>query len=130
MPGTRTTSPVPTIRLAIREGDLVLLDVWGKKDTPGAVYYDITWMGFVGKAPSQRMQEVFEVVRDARDVGVKTVTDAINGGRRIAGWEVDRATRNHIKQKGFRRVFYPSHRTFHRHGRPFQWSEHGRPGNS
>ena len=35
--------PVP-----IREGDLVLLDVWGKKNTPGAVYYDITWMGFVG----------------------------------------------------------------------------------
>jgi Xaa-Pro aminopeptidase len=29
--------PVP-----IREGDLVLLDVWGKKNTPGAVYYDIT----------------------------------------------------------------------------------------
>ena len=36
--------PVP-----IREGDLVLLDVWGKKNTPGAVYYDVTWMGFVGK---------------------------------------------------------------------------------
>ena len=97
--------------VAIREGDIVLLDVWGKKDTPGAVYYDITWMGFVGKAPSQRMQEVFEVVRDARDVGVKTVTDAINSGRRIAGWEVDRATRNHIKQKGFGDYFI--HRTGH-----------------
>ncbi len=77
--------------VAIREGDLVLLDVWGKKNTPGAVYYDITWMGFVGAAPSGRMQEVFEIVRDARDAGVKTVLDAINSGRRIAGWEVDRA---------------------------------------
>src|SRR5580704_2741723 len=44
----------------IREGDLVLLDVWGKKNTPGAVYYDITWMGFVGAAPSGRMREIFQ----------------------------------------------------------------------
>ena len=36
----------------IREGDFVLLDVWAKKNTPGAVYYDITWTGFVGKSPS------------------------------------------------------------------------------
>ncbi len=43
----------------IREGDLVLLDVWGKKDTPGAVYYDVTWMGFVGSAPSDRMRGNF-----------------------------------------------------------------------
>src|SRR6201987_4398691 len=64
--------PVP-----VREGDLVLLDVWGKKNTPNAVYYDITWMGFVGAAPSNRMQEIFEIVRDARDAGVKTVLDAI-----------------------------------------------------
>src|SRR5579863_10224651 len=48
----------------IRPGDFVLLDVWGKKNTPGAVYYDITWTGFVGKAPSTRMQEIFTVVRD------------------------------------------------------------------
>src|SRR5947209_13852691 len=27
----------------IREGELLLLDVWGKKKTPGSVYYDITW---------------------------------------------------------------------------------------
>jgi Xaa-Pro dipeptidase len=97
--------------VSIREGDLVLLDVWGKKDVPDAVYYDITWMGFVGSAPSERMREVFEIVRDARDAGVKTVTDAIGAGHRIAGWEVDRATRNYIKQKGYGEYFI--HRTGH-----------------
>jgi Xaa-Pro aminopeptidase len=95
----------------IREGDFVLLDVWAKKDTPGAVYYDITWTGFVGKAPSDRMREIFEVVSGARDAGVKTVQDAINSGRSIAGWEVDRATRNHIKQAGYGDYFI--HRTGH-----------------
>ncbi len=90
--------PVP-----IREGDLVLLDVWGKKDTPGAVYYDITWMGFVGGTPSGRMHEIFTIVRDARDAGVKTVMDAINcRAAAIAGWEVDRATRGHIQKAGYR----------------------------
>jgi Xaa-Pro dipeptidase len=95
----------------IHEGDLVLLDVWGKKNTPGAVYYDITWMGFIGAAPSGRMFEVFEIVRDARDAGVKTAIDAIAAGQRIAGWEVDRATRSHIKQKGYGEYFI--HRTGH-----------------
>jgi Xaa-Pro dipeptidase len=96
---------------AIREGDFVLLDVWAKKNTPGAVYYDITWTGFVGKAPSDRMREVFSVVSGARDAGVKAVQDAIAGGRAIAGWEVDRATREHIRKAGFGNYFI--HRTGH-----------------
>ena len=102
--------PVP-----IREGDFVLLDVWGKKNTPGAVYYDITWTGFVGNAPSGRMQEIFQIVRDARDAGVNTVIEAINSGRRIAGWEVDRATRGPHQESRLRRIFHSSHRALHRH---------------
>ena len=103
--------PGPNHSAPIREGDFVLLDVWAKKNTPGAVFYDITWTGFVGKAPSDRMREVFEVVRQGRDLGVKTVTDAIGAGRAIAGWEVDRAVRNHIASAGFGDYFI--HRTGH-----------------
>ncbi|MFZ0802396.1 MAG: Xaa-Pro peptidase family protein [Terriglobales bacterium] len=95
----------------IREGDFVLLDVWAKKNTPGAVYYDITWTGFVGKAPSDRMREIFTIVSGARDAGVKAVQDAIAAGRAIAGWEVDRATREHIRKAGFGEYFI--HRTGH-----------------
>jgi len=95
----------------IREGDFVLLDVWAKKNTPGAVYYDITWTGFVGKAPSDRMCEIFDIVRQARDAGVKTVQEAVAAGRPIAGWEVDRAVRGHIKEAGFGQYFI--HRTGH-----------------
>ena len=95
----------------IREGDVVLLDVWAKQDKPGAVYYDITWMGFVGQSPPDRMREIFKVVTGARDAGVKTVLGAIAEGRRIAGWEVDRATREHIKKAGFGDYFI--HRTGH-----------------
>src|SRR5581483_5188328 len=103
-PSAETSTP-------IREGDFVLLDVWGKKNVPQAVYYDITWTGFIGKSPSNRMREIFETVRDARDVGVKKVQDAIASGRAIAGWEVDRAVRDHINKAGFGEQFV--HRTGH-----------------
>src|SRR5262249_39610950 len=95
----------------IREGDFVLLDVWGKKNTPGAVYYDITWTGFVGKAPSDKQREVFKVVAGARDAGSKLVVEAIAAGRSIAGWEVDQAARGYIKRAGYGDYFI--HRTGH-----------------
>jgi Xaa-Pro aminopeptidase len=102
----RAENPIP-----IRERDFVLLDVWAKKDTPGAVYYDITWTGFVGKAPSDKMREIFQVVRNGRDAGVKTVVDATAAGQRIAGWQVDRAVRDSIKKAGYGDYFI--HRTGH-----------------
>ena len=104
-------SPDPTNSKPIRQGDFVLLDIWAKKNIPGAVYYDITWTGFVGKAPSDRMQEVFNIVRQARDLGVKTVQAGVGGGKRMAGWEVDRAVRDYIKSAGFEQYFI--HRTGH-----------------
>jgi Xaa-Pro aminopeptidase len=98
--------PVP-----IREGDLVLLDVWAKKNKPGAVYYDITWVGYVGKTPSDRHQEIFKIVREARDLGVKTAQDAVAARKPIAGWEVDHAVRGHIKKAKYGEYFI--HRTGH-----------------
>ena len=103
--------PGPAHPVPIREGDFVLLDVWAKKNTPGAVYYDITWTGFVGKAPTDRQREIFKIVSEARDLGVKTVQDAISAGKPIAGWEVDRAVRAHIKKAGYGEYFI--HRTGH-----------------
>ncbi len=97
--------------VAIREGDFVLLDVWAKKNTPGAVYYDITWVGFVGAAPSERQREIFKIVSEARDLGVKTVQDAVTARRPIAGWEVDHAVRGHIEQAKYGDYFI--HRTGH-----------------
>ena len=95
----------------IREGDFVLLDIWGRKNRPGAVYYDITWTGFVGKSPSDKQREVFEIVAGARDAAVKKVQEAIAAGCKIAGWEVDQAARAHIHATGYGNYFV--HRTGH-----------------
>jgi Xaa-Pro aminopeptidase len=95
---------------SIKPGDFVLLDVWAKKNTPNAVYYDITWTGVIG-TPSDKQAEVFKIVTGARDAGVKKVQDALASGHRIQGWEVDQATREHIANAGYGDHFV--HRTGH-----------------
>ncbi len=94
----------------IKPGDFVLLDIWGKKNSPNAVYYDITWTGVIG-TPTEKQAEIFEIVTGARDAGVKKVQEAFAGKRRIAGWEVDQATREFITNAGYGQQFV--HRTGH-----------------
>ena len=61
----------PSRRVApIHAGDFVLLDVWGKQNQPGAVYFDITWTGYVGEKVPEPYTKVFEVVREARDAAI------------------------------------------------------------
>lgn len=79
---------------SIREGDVVLFDVWGKKNTPDAVYYDISWVAFVGANVPERAREIFHVVLRSRDAAIEKVQAAIAAGARIAGWEVDKAARD------------------------------------
>ena len=54
----------------IHPGDFVLLDMWAKKDTPGAVYYDITWTGVLGQPSTPRHSTRSSIWwRDARKAG-------------------------------------------------------------
>jgi Xaa-Pro aminopeptidase len=107
----------PTVQSCspIRGGDLLLLDLWSKVNHPDAVYYDVTWMAFCGSEPTPRMKEVFIVVRDARDTGIRFVTESVAAGRAIKGFEVDDAVRGHIEKKRFAQYF--THRTGHSIGR-------------
>ncbi|MBI2816989.1 MAG: M24 family metallopeptidase [Acidobacteria bacterium] len=95
----------------IRPGDFVLLDVWGKLNRPGAVYYDVTWTGIVAAEPPENVQRIFEIVKAARNQAVETVQSAVRAGRPLHGWEVDRAARNVITESGYGEYFV--HRTGH-----------------
>ncbi len=98
----------------IRDGDLLLLDVWGKLAKPGSVYYDITWMGYLGAKVPEKYAKVFAVVRQARDAAVNFVRESIAAGRTIEGWQVDRAARDVIRKAGYGKYFV--HRTGHNIG--------------
>ncbi len=98
----------------IQEGDLLLLDMWAKTRAAGSVYYDITWMGYLGDKVPAKFSKVFEIVRDARDAAVKFVQDAVTAGRAIQGWQVDKAARDVIHKAGYGKAFI--HRTGHNIG--------------
>jgi Xaa-Pro aminopeptidase len=95
----------------IREGDFVLIDIWGRVDEAESIYYDITWTAVVGREPTEREQHVFTTVRDARDAAIKTVEEAFAEGRAICGYEADDAARAVIDGAGFGAYF--THRTGH-----------------
>ncbi len=99
---------------AIRKGDFVLIDIWGKLDRSHAVYYDITWTGVVDREPTERERTVFNTVRDARDAAISNVQAAFEEKRPIAGWEADDAARGVIRAAGFGDWF--THRTGHNIG--------------
>ena len=106
--------PTSATSAPIGQGDFVLLDIWAKCNTPDGVYYDITWTGAIG-APSDQQREIFTIVRDARDVGIRTVQQAFHAKKNIHGWEVDQAVREFIDGKGYGQYFI--HRTGHSIGR-------------
>jgi Xaa-Pro aminopeptidase len=95
----------------IREGDFVLIDIWGRLEKAGSVFYDITWTGVVGREPTEREQLVFETVRNARDAAIDAVSRAFAEGRSIRGFEADDAARGVIAAAGFGEYF--THRTGH-----------------
>jgi Xaa-Pro aminopeptidase len=95
----------------IRRGDVLLIDLWAKEPRAEDPYADITWMAWCGDRPPERLAEIFRVAADARDVGLRTVERAWAEGRRLQGWEVDRAVRDHVASRGFGERFV--HRTGH-----------------
>ena len=103
--------PIAERSSPIREGDLLLIDIWGRVDVPGSVFYDITWTGVVGREPTELEQRVFETVRNARDAAIQTVEQAFAIRRPIRGFEADDAARAVIHAAGYGDFF--THRTGH-----------------
>jgi Xaa-Pro aminopeptidase len=89
----------------IRAGDLLLLDMWAKFERPGSVYYDITWMGYLGKRVPDAYAKIFRIVREARDAAVDFVQKNVAAGRAIHGWKVDQVARRIIEKAGYGKYF-------------------------
>lgn len=104
-------SPTRQTSQPIRAGDFVLVDAWAKLKKPGAVYFDITWTGYVGEEVPRRYAEVFDVVREGRDAAVHLVQSARRAGRDVYAYQVDDAARGVISRRGYGERFV--HRTGH-----------------
>jgi len=104
-------SPTPGPDGVIRQGDFVLIDLWGKLDRPRAVYSDLTWTGFVGKDIPARFVEIFQIVAKARDAAINRVQQSFAKRESLLGWQVDQAAREVIETSGYGKFF--CHRTGH-----------------
>ena len=95
----------------ITADQVLLLDLWGKVEDPGAVFADITWVGFTGARAPDEASRAFDAVVRARDAAVALVEEAALTGRELHGWEVDRAARGVLEQSGYGKHIL--HRTGH-----------------
>jgi Xaa-Pro dipeptidase len=103
----------------IREGDLLLMDVWGKKNTPHSVYYDVTWIGYLGAKVPEKYAKVFAVLRESRDKAIDLIQSHVSAGKPLQGWQVDKAARAVVEKAGYGKYF------FHRTGHSIGESVHG-----
>jgi len=85
--------------------------MWAKLDRPHAVFYDITWTGYCGPNPPSALENIFEVVRDARNRAINRVKEAVAKNETLHGFDVDDAARGYIQAQGFGEYFV--HRTGH-----------------
>jgi len=116
-------APVQGKAAPIREGDLLLLDVWGKTKDAGSVYYDVTWMGYVGAKVPEKYAKVFGVLRDSRNKAVDLILTSVAAGKPLQGWQVDKAARTIIDKAGYGKYF------FHRLGHNIGETIHGNGAN-
>ena len=103
--------PTEATASTIGPDQLLLLDLWGKLERPGAVFADITWVGFTGTTVPAPMAKAFDAAARARDAAVALVQAAAKDGRELRGWEVDRAARAVLVDAGFEAQVL--HRTGH-----------------
>jgi Xaa-Pro aminopeptidase len=112
-------APGPDGSSAVGRDQLVLLDLWAKLTQPGAVYADITWVGFTGSRVPDEQAAAFAAIARARDAAVETAQHAATTGADLRGWQVDRAARTVLQQAGY------GDRILHRTGHSLGEEVHG-----
>lgn len=107
---------------AIRRGDFLLIDLWAKEKAEGSVYADICWCGVAAASPTDRQQEIWTVVREARDAGIELVRSRWPRTP-LHGYEVDDAVRAVVRRAGY------GERFIHRTGHSIGVQDHGQGAN-
>ncbi len=103
--------PTEKKNTAIHRGDFILIDLWCKKNKKDAVFADITRVGVASEKPTQRHQEIFDIVRKAQKAGTDLIIERYAKGKEIKGAEVDAKVRSVIEKEGYGDYF--THRTGH-----------------
>jgi Xaa-Pro dipeptidase len=106
----------------IEPNSLLLIDIWAKHLTDGAVYSDSTFMAWIGPDPvPERVQTLWNLARDARDAGINYVLE--HQDKEMHGCEIDSVVRKVIEDGGYGEFFV------HRTGHSIDSNDHGNGAN-
>ena len=104
--------PAPESSVAIKPGNLILIDLWARYEEPDGVYGDITWMAFAGPSDAipEEYRKRFALLTSARDAAVAFLQEQLPQ-RTVGGYEVDDVCRGVLEKGGYGELF--THRTGH-----------------
>jgi len=112
--GTVHYEPTAQASAPIGVGDWLLIDIWARFPGERNVYSDIAWGAYAGREIPPRLQQVFDIVRGARDAALAAIRTAWECGEALEGWQVDDISRGVIAEAGYGDHFH--HRTGHSMG--------------
>lgn len=95
----------------IKLGDKLLIDLWAREKSDQAIYYDITWCGFIGQNPPAKYIEIFNTVVRARNAARDFIRKKFSANEPCFGYEVDDVCRKVVVDAGYGDSFV--HRTGH-----------------
>ncbi len=104
-------APSYTKTSMIQKDMVVVIDAWAKRNSPGAVYADITWVGYTGATVPTDVDASFKVIAAARDAAIDLVKSRFAADEPVMGCEVDRVCRDVVENAGLGAAFI--HRTGH-----------------
>lgn len=104
-------SPTYAETALIAKNMVVVIDAWAKRNSPGAIYADITWVGYTDTFVPTDVASSFKVITAARDAAIDLVKTRFAAGEPVMGCEVDRACRAVVEKAGLGSAFI--HRTGH-----------------
>lgn len=107
--------PTEDVAKRFSPGDWVLIDLWARDPNPDGVFADITWTAFIGDQVPPKIEHVFQIVIQARDLAIEFGHRELSAGRPIFGYQLDQVARAFIERSGYGDFF--SHRTGHSLGR-------------
>jgi Xaa-Pro aminopeptidase len=74
---------------SIVPGGVLLLELWGRVNEPGAVMAKLAWTGYVGNSVPDEIERTFQAVVRARDAALSCIRENVHAGRRLEGWMPD-----------------------------------------
>ena len=103
--------PQPQGSRQIKEGSRLIIDIAGRLPQEDAIYYDVSWCMNIGPDIDPEYQQLFDLVKEARQLAFDLIQNKLDAGETIRGCEVDACLRAFFQQRGMAQ--YLMHRTGH-----------------